>query len=1280
MKSILSINIIPKNRFYYAFLGLILASLLFATTATTLVGVYSYVETYLGESEDVMIVTKEGSGRTIATSFTDLQISRSSSYIDGIIVASPETLTPCVINGQIFVVRGVEPEKFSLIDNLAILDGREISILDLKGAMIGKRVAQKLNLAIGSKFTIFSSLRDVTIELTTLGIFEATENSLNDEVIVPLSVGQWVSGHYPSLCSFIRIKFNPEVISKQELGEIIMQKHSLDLTILDNETNNPIDGATIKIYNTNNQLISSDLTDTIGKISYELIMGNYTINISYNGIEKSKSVFLKEDTLSNIYIYQSKPKYNLRINVYNETSPLGKHTITIWQNSQIVDMGQTNNNGTLNITLNKGEYQVSTYYLNPDSKSQIDFSQYIDLVQNRTCNFYFQNYSVNVYILDPITKEYIDAEVKIKSIEGSFEAIKMSGMDGFVNFINLRPDLYNISIVAGESKQYEIFTLRSDLNKNFLILPFFKLNISIYNFSNSLPINANVSIINLENNKIIHNMTGSDGNVIFNLESRFYNIIYEFSEYSNSEIINLNKFTNITFWIPPYYSSIKVINSTYNPMNNINVSISNSNSGFNVYQNTNSSGQFDLFLFPDEYNLTINYSQGYYSTLIQILDIYQEIELMIPPYNVSVQVFNGSNNELSPVGNISVLIYNSSNSELIINDTANSEGFFNCFLNPNLYNISIQCNNTLLSKEVEIDYNKILYFYTPPYNLTINITSALNKNPLENASIYIYKLPENQEVLNGNSSSSGIFKCLLEESGIYNISIYYNNSHIYEQINIDSDPVVNFTMPPYNISLLVSDINGPLPNANVSVNFTSTKLTDSNGYVWYILNQDKYNITAQYGSIEKTISLDLKQFKPSNFLEIRLIRQHNLNISVLESISGDPIENARIKIYYNDSLIEESFTYNGNAKFNLDQTSDIYYNISVEYNNLNQFRLLNLTSDQWLNFSIIKNNIIDISVLDGFNNPIEYAEVILESIDGIISKNLFTNPSGKGIFYVEAGSYNITVKNNEFSKQYLFDIWENEKILFYLPPYQLNVFVKNSSHHLLENIEVELSFKNGTLIKTNYTNNFGKITFNLNENEYLISIKYQNKVLQKIINTQNLNSTVNLIFTIYSDEKSDYTVANPTEYSSSLLEQTFGLTKSMVYTLTTIITILVSLSIMNVVSSSINESRKNIGMVKALGANKLQIYLMTGLKIIIISLLAGLIGGILGIFLGSYISLVGFELYITQIFSDWTAFIEILILSLLINLAISFTSSTYTLMKLNKITTAEALREILTSK
>ena len=94
------------------------------------------------------------------------------------------------------------------------------------------------------------------------------------------------------------------------------------------------------------------------------------------------------------------------------------------------------------------------------------------------------------------------------------------------------------------------------------------------------------------------------------------------------------------------------------------------------------------------------------------------------------------------------------------------------------------------------------------------------------------------------------------------------------------------------------------------------------------------------------------------------------------------------------------------------------------------------------------------------------------------------------------------------------------------------------------------------------------------EDEYIISVSYKGNTWSKNINTYNLNSTINLLFSIASNFESKYLVANPISYSSSLLEQTFGLTKSIIYILTIIITLLVSLSIMNVVSSSLNESRK----------------------------------------------------------------------------------------------------------
>ncbi|MBD3228811.1 MAG: FtsX-like permease family protein [Candidatus Lokiarchaeota archaeon] len=1274
------INLIPRNRIYYAFIGLILASLLFSATTTSFTGVYSYLETYLGESEDILIITQEGSGRTIATGFIDLNIAHSASYINGVLVSSPETLTPSILNDQVYMVRGIDTTKFSMIDEYTILQGRNLSMSDLSGALVGERVAQKSKLEIGSRFIIFSSLRDVTLELTVLGIFKSSKDSLNDEILVPLPVGQWISGHYPSLCTFIRLKFSQDEISKSQLENMIMRKHTLSIYVNDRKSNLPIEDAEVNIYDINEKLVFSGQTDSIGNVNIDLSIGNYTINVSKNGIKKSQSIYLLRDMNRQINISTDRKKHTLSVKIFNHSIPLEDRTVIIWKDSNIILMDQTNGSGILEVSLPEDNYQIATYYWNEYSKSQVEYTQYVFLDTNMTLDFYFKNYSICFYTVDPITKEFINAEVVIKNLNGTIIQSDSTGSDGFICFNNLRPDYYNITITAGDSTYYDLLTLKSDLTRHYSILPFFKLNISVYNTSSHDPMNASIKIVNLENDVFINNNTGLDGNICFDLESRNYNITCDVYGYSDSEIINLNGNLNISFWIPPYLTVFQILNSSFSPMPGLNLSVSNQ---YSYYQGiTNLTGHLKLYLSPSEYNITINLSRGIYSTELEVKEIYQDFEIITPPYNLTVYVYNGSSDEKLPVINKSVNIYNITTSNLIENKTTNSKGVASFLIENNIYNLSLNLESKNFSKIINInDNNKDVYFYTPPYNLTVNITSSIDKNPMENVTVQILKLPYNEEIASGNTTSAGIFKTMVEEAGEYNISIIYLDKILNQTIFINADPVIKFDLPPYNITILVKDKNGPLKNANVSVNLGPVNQTNEYGLTWFILNQDLYNLTIQYEEFERILELDLRPLDPDQFIEITLLTRHSLNISVNEAINGVPIENACIKIYYNNTLVESDKTNSfGHIKFQLDENQEFLYNISVQYYNSDQFRLLNLTKDTFMNFSIIKNNMIEISVLNGLNNPLKYAKIILKSTDGMIHQESYTNSRGLNTFYLPSNTYNITVKRNGFSKQTLLDIWSDKKILFYLPPYQLNINVKNSTNYL-KGIEVQLAFLNETIIDNNYTNAAGIASFSIYESSYKIIVHNNDNNLTKSVNTIGLNSSIiQLSFIFYEDEKSDYAIADPADYSSSLLEQTFGLTKSTIYILTIIITILVSLSIMNVVSSSINETRRYIGMVKAIGASNLQVYIMIGLRIFIISILAGIIGGLLGIITGSLISLFGFQLYITQIFSNFNSFLEILGISVLINLFITFISSSYTLYKINKLKPAEALREIITSK
>ncbi|MHA1750873.1 MAG: ABC transporter permease [Candidatus Helarchaeota archaeon] len=1279
MKFLLQVKIIPRNRSYYIFFGLILASLLFSATTTTFLGAYSYIQTYLGNSQDVLILTEEGSGNTIATSFIDVSLAKSASYLNGVIVSSPETITPCVIENQIFMARGVDFSKFSQIDDLTIIQGQSLTSNNLNGAILGYRVAQKLNLEIGSKFIVFSSLRDITLELEVVGIFSSSKNSLNDEIIIPLSLGQWMAGHYPSKCTFIRIKFQQEITSKNKLQEIIMRKHNLNLTIKNYYTNLPIQGAEVKVYDINKQIFYSRSTDSTGNLNFNLPFGNYTLNISYNGIKKSESIFLLNDLTKTINLSIYNPHYQLIIRLYNQTSPISKRVVTCWHNSEMVFMGQTNDSGILKAWLPQEEYKISTFYWNDYSKTQIEFTQYVNLNKNMTINFFFRNYSLGINVFDTIKQSLIDCLVQIKNLNGTLIDSGYSGNDGYIQFSNLLPDYYNISVIVGQSKKFKLITLKSDLILHFYIYPFFKLNVSVINSTNHNLLNANITIINTENNISIFNSTGTNGFWCTSLESRVYKIIYTVSGYSNSTIINLIKDTNLSFWCPPYNVLIKIIGFNYSAISNANVSIYNDK--FKVSAISNLTGEINLKLYPDFYNITINSSRKIYSTNLIVNDINEYLQIMIPPYNLTLIVFNGSFQENISVENLSIRIVDIENSSRIFNGTTDKFGKVSWMLYPGKYNISITVDSKNYSKIVEIrDNNQIINFYTPPYNLTINITSALNSKPIENATIIISTYPESQEIYTANSSSSGIVSILLQKSGDYNVTIKYLNTLLSQIINVNSDPILNFLIPPYNISILVYDANGPITNSNVSISSIGWNLTNSNGIAYFVLDQGEYNITAIYGNLSNTVQLNLKETNPNTFVKIKLAKRFNLDIKVIESVNNKPIKNALVRIYNNFSLVAQGITdINGSVKFILDITESNLYNVSIYYHNINQYRFINLTKDTALNFSIIRTNLVKIKVLNGFDAPFQYAKINIISTNNVINEQLFTNDLGLGQIYLETGSYNITVEKNGYYKKEILDIWCDRNLIFYLPPYKLNVIVKNTSNDLVSGVLVEVLLKNGSILYNNYTNINGEAVFSMCEDEYIISVSYKGNTWSKNINTYNLNSTINLLFSIASNFESKYLVANPISYSSSLLEQTFGLTKSIIYILTIIITLLVSLSIMNVVSSSLNESRKFIGIIKALGGNNFQIFLVSGFKILIISLAAGVIGGISGAFLGSIISFIGFQLYITELFTT-ESFLQLISLSLIINLIISSIASFYTLFNLNKLSIAESLREILKSK
>ena len=230
-RGLYQVNLIPRKRSIYAFVGLVLASILFATCATVFIGVYSYINTYLGESDDTLILTQSGTGNFIATRYISLQVADSADYLPGVTLVSPETLTPCMVNGKTCFIRGVKCEKFYISENLHLVGGRFLANDDVYGAFIGSRAANRLQISLGDSFIIYSGLRDVYLQVTALGIFSSDDIALNDEIIVPLYTGQLLSGNYPNRVTYVRVKYNETIISRTVLEEKLVYKHELSVTL-----------------------------------------------------------------------------------------------------------------------------------------------------------------------------------------------------------------------------------------------------------------------------------------------------------------------------------------------------------------------------------------------------------------------------------------------------------------------------------------------------------------------------------------------------------------------------------------------------------------------------------------------------------------------------------------------------------------------------------------------------------------------------------------------------------------------------------------------------------------------------------------------------------------------------------------------------------------------------------------------------------------------------------------------------------------------------------------
>jgi ABC-type lipoprotein release transport system permease subunit len=222
--SLINFKYLRRKRMLTLIVILTLTSALFSITAYSFLGFYNGFTNYVGEEKDIVAIYSK-IGSTPFTGLVQIGIANKITTIEGVIVISPETISPSTINGQSVFIRGIIPQELTKLNPLTIVEGQTLNITDTSSAIIGKSLADRLHLKTGDKILAFSVLSQRYVELQIKGVFQS-ESSLNDEALVPLYVGQWLRGVSYNDATLIRARINVTQTSANQIFQQIANQTS----------------------------------------------------------------------------------------------------------------------------------------------------------------------------------------------------------------------------------------------------------------------------------------------------------------------------------------------------------------------------------------------------------------------------------------------------------------------------------------------------------------------------------------------------------------------------------------------------------------------------------------------------------------------------------------------------------------------------------------------------------------------------------------------------------------------------------------------------------------------------------------------------------------------------------------------------------------------------------------------------------------------------------------------------------------------------------------------
>lgn len=183
---------------------LVLSSMLSSITALSLISFYRGISVYMGEGKDITVLY-DAKSRTPFTGLIPAFLADKTAMVDGVSACSPEVIAPCIVKGKPIFLRGVLLEEFLKISAISVISGEMFNSGDVNSVIIGRRASERIGIEAGDKILVVGVLSPVYFELRVKGIFKSND-PLEDEIIAPLHIGQWLRGSGYNYVTIIRAK------------------------------------------------------------------------------------------------------------------------------------------------------------------------------------------------------------------------------------------------------------------------------------------------------------------------------------------------------------------------------------------------------------------------------------------------------------------------------------------------------------------------------------------------------------------------------------------------------------------------------------------------------------------------------------------------------------------------------------------------------------------------------------------------------------------------------------------------------------------------------------------------------------------------------------------------------------------------------------------------------------------------------------------------------------------------------------------------------------------